>query len=414
MAPVISSISPTSGPAAGGTAVTINGSGFTGATSVKFGTVAASSFTLVSDAQITTTAPAGSGPVAVTVVTPGGTSNGVTYTYLAAPVITSLSPVQGPAAGGTSVLVNGSGFTSATSVKFGSATASFSVVGDNQIAATAPAGAGAVAVTVISPGGTSNGVTYTYVVAPALTLVLPNKGTTAGGNSVTLNGSNLTGATSVDFGSRTAVITSNTATQITVTAPTAPAAPVSVSVTTPGGTSAPLPYYYIAPPAVSGVDPAMGPSSGGNTVSVYGANLTLTSVVRFGATAATGASVVSDSQINAIAPSGSGTVSVTVTTAAGTSPAGLGGSYYSYLPTPALSTLKPGQGPVSGGTSVTLVGSALTYTDDVRFAGVPASFTVLSDTQLVATAPPGALGPASVVVHTPAGNSNSLTYQYLP
>ncbi|MGW3041771.1 IPT/TIG domain-containing protein, partial [Kitasatospora sp. NPDC001159] len=136
MAPVISSINPNHGPAAGGTAVTINGSGFTGATSVKFGTVPVSSFKLVSDSQIMTTAPAGTGSAAVTVTTPLGTSNGVTYTYDAVPVITAVSPASG--AVGTSVIISGSGFTGASSVHFGTASATFTVLSDAQIQATAP------------------------------------------------------------------------------------------------------------------------------------------------------------------------------------------------------------------------------------------------------------------------------------
>ena len=62
-------------PLAGGTSVTIPGQGFTGATAVDFGTVAATSFTVTSDSQITATSPAESaGTVDVTVVTPGGIS----------------------------------------------------------------------------------------------------------------------------------------------------------------------------------------------------------------------------------------------------------------------------------------------------------------------------------------------------
>lgn len=331
-----------------------------------------------------------------------------------APVISSLNPGQGPVAGGNTVNVNGSGFTSATSVKFGSTAVAFSVLSDTQLTATAPAGSGSVAVTVVSPSGTSNGVTYTYVAAPVVTFVFPNKGPTAGGNSVTLNGSNLSGATSVDFGGHPAVITGNTSTQVTVTAPAAPAAPVYVTVTTPGGTSAQLPYYYISPPAVDSLSPVMGPSSGGNTVAVYGSNMTLTTAVRFGGTAATSAMVASDSRINATAPSGSGTVSVTVTTAGGTSPAGLGGAFYTYLPAPVISALGPGQGPASGGIGVTLTGSNLAYTDEVRIGGTPVSFAAVSDTTVVATTPPGAVGAASVFLHTPAGNSNTVTYQNLP
>ncbi len=62
-----------SGPA--GTSLVITGHGFTGASAVRFGDVAASTFTVDSDARITATAPPGpSGPVAVTVSTPQGTS----------------------------------------------------------------------------------------------------------------------------------------------------------------------------------------------------------------------------------------------------------------------------------------------------------------------------------------------------
>lgn len=73
-APVVTSISPMIGAGGGGTTVTVNGSGFTGATSVLFGASSASTMTFVSDTQITATSPAGSGTVDVTVTTPAGTS----------------------------------------------------------------------------------------------------------------------------------------------------------------------------------------------------------------------------------------------------------------------------------------------------------------------------------------------------
>jgi hypothetical protein len=74
-APNVASVSPTSGPAAGGTTVTINGTGFTGASAVDFGSTPASSFTVnAAGTQITAVDPAGSGTVDVTVITSGGTS----------------------------------------------------------------------------------------------------------------------------------------------------------------------------------------------------------------------------------------------------------------------------------------------------------------------------------------------------
>ncbi len=72
----VSALSTTSGPAAGGTSVTLTGVNFNLATSVVFGTTAAASFTINSDTSITTTSPANTaGVVDVTVVTGGGTSS---------------------------------------------------------------------------------------------------------------------------------------------------------------------------------------------------------------------------------------------------------------------------------------------------------------------------------------------------
>jgi hypothetical protein len=71
----VTSVSPNAGPLAGGTAVTITGSGFAGVTSVSFGSAAAS-FTVNSPSAITATAPAGAtGPVDVVVTTAGGANS---------------------------------------------------------------------------------------------------------------------------------------------------------------------------------------------------------------------------------------------------------------------------------------------------------------------------------------------------
>lgn len=77
--------------------------------------------------------------------------------YVPVPVVSGVSPSAGPAAGGTSLTITGSGFSRATSVDFGAGDpASFSVLSDTEIVATSPVGSGTVDITVISPGGTSS------------------------------------------------------------------------------------------------------------------------------------------------------------------------------------------------------------------------------------------------------------------
>jgi hypothetical protein len=73
-APRVLSIAPHSGPEAGGTTVTITGETLTGATEIRFGGVATTSFVVDSDTQITVVSPPGMGTVHVVVVTPDGES----------------------------------------------------------------------------------------------------------------------------------------------------------------------------------------------------------------------------------------------------------------------------------------------------------------------------------------------------
>ena len=81
--------------------VTVTGSGFTGATSVSFGATPATSFTVVSDSQLTAVAPPGTGSADVTVTSIGGTSATSGADQFAwAPVPRSLaSPAAGPGVG---------------------------------------------------------------------------------------------------------------------------------------------------------------------------------------------------------------------------------------------------------------------------------------------------------------------------
>jgi autotransporter-associated beta strand protein len=204
--PVVMGIStaqgPAQGPATGNTTVTISGAGFTQATAVDFGTVAASSYTVNSDAQITATSPAGTGVVDVTVATPGGTSASAPadqFSY--APVVMGISPAQGLVTGGTTVTITGAGLAAATAsgpwslVDFGTvAASSVTVDSDSQIVATSPAvrASGTVAVTVTTAGGTSaasTGDQFTYGRVNTSTAITTAPASSTYGASVTFTAS---------------------------------------------------------------------------------------------------------------------------------------------------------------------------------------------------------------------------------
>jgi alpha-tubulin suppressor-like RCC1 family protein len=123
-APAVTELSPKDGPVVGATAVTIVGTNLTGATSVEFGSVRATNFTVTSPTSIVALAPPElAGSVDVTVTTPIATSVVSSHDRFGyKPAITKLTPSLGTAAGGTRVTVSGSGFAvgaSATSFVFG-------------------------------------------------------------------------------------------------------------------------------------------------------------------------------------------------------------------------------------------------------------------------------------------------------
>ncbi len=156
--PTVSAISPEAGPQAGGETVTITGTELAEASAVTFGSTAAKSFTVNSNESITAVSPAGTGTASVSVTTPWGTNHaGPSFTFLALPIVTRVSPGDGPAAGGTTVAITGSAFAPDSSVSFGASAASTVTVNSaTSITAVSPPGSATVDVTVTVPdAGTS-------------------------------------------------------------------------------------------------------------------------------------------------------------------------------------------------------------------------------------------------------------------
>jgi len=160
---------------------------------------------------------------------------------------------------------------------------------------------------------------------PTISSVTPDVGRTTGGNTVTITGTSLNGSDlSVYVGSKKAsvlkVVSSN---ELQVTAPAGKGAvrvvvDTSLGASTPtGGTS----YAYEGRPVVTKVGPSHGSHKGGTEVTIHGTGLLGATAVHFGSHTATGLVVVNSTELQVLAPAGSGSAKVKVTTPIGTSAA---------------------------------------------------------------------------------------------
>ena len=300
-----------------------------------------------------------------------------------APAPTGLSPASGSTGGGTLVTITGTRLDGPVFVKFGAKDGTITVDLNTKIMVKSPPGQGTVEITVITPGGTGKAGEFSYhspkahMAAPAVSGVFPATGPPGGGTAVTISGTGLADATMVSFGGSAGMITSDSATQITVVSPPG-SGTVDVAVTTPGGTSTAGTFTYStsspsppAHPAVTGLSPSSGPAGGGTSVTISGSALGSASRVSFGGAAGT---ITADSatRITAKSPPGKGAVTVTVTTPGGTATAGKFTYNAASPPPPArpvVSGVKPNSGSTGGGTSVTITGSNLSGATGVSFGG---------------------------------------------
>ncbi|MFH8683897.1 IPT/TIG domain-containing protein [Streptomyces lydicus] len=252
------------------------------------------------------------------------------------PVLLAVLPNSGPTSGGNTVTLVGLGLAGTTTVLFGGTPAT--IIGQDLVGLTVtvlpPAhAAGAVQVTATNAVGTTNPVTYVYVVGtpplpPTATVIVPVSGPTAGGTPFTILGANLQGGT-VTFGGTPATVlgTDPSGTVLFGLTPAGPAGGgnVPVVVTTPAGTATvPGGFTYLPPAPVVTVPVTPASATAGSTFSLSGTNL-YGATVLFGGTPATGVTVNgTGTAVTGTVPPGTvgSTVTVTVQTAGGTANAG--------------------------------------------------------------------------------------------
>jgi hypothetical protein len=404
-APVISGFSPAAGDA--DTLVTISGTGFAGANSVKFNGTTAAYFRAKSDEEVLARPGAGAtaGPISVT--TPAGTAVSETsFNFLFPPVITGFSDADEVHLPGDAVTITGSNFTGAASVSFGNskvAAAGFSVNSDGtQITAEIADGSVSGPVYVVAPGGQAASPQPILIGSTQVPTVLsfsPEAGVPQ--SSVTIYGESFAGATAVNFNDVPSVsFTLLSDKQIIAYVPDFPQLTTGpIAVKNNQGMSAPAGSFTVTPrPSNLSFEPASGGL--GQTVTVRGSDLGGATSVTFGDNRMLADfEALTDSEITAVVPAGAVTGPVAVTTPSGTAPSEDAFTVLSSAPPADLSFTPATGGP---GTSVTITGKNFTGTTLVTFNGALATpYTVQSDTEIVAFVPADATtGPIEVTNST--------------
>ena len=324
----------------------------------------------------------------------------------APPQLLTVAPAQG--AVGATVLLTGRYFSPVRRVLFNGVHApDFTVLDSVRLVVRVPVGATTGRVQVVAPMGTATSAADFVVTSqgppPVITSFSPAAGQRVGA-TLTITGQELSGTSSVRIGGAPATgVTVQSATRVTaVVPPLAVTGPLTLE--TPGGIAT-APDVCRVLPTVSGFSPISGPV--GTRVVVTGTGLT-------GATAAW----VHDSTA-ALLPGGTAAALTLVVPPAATSgplrvqtAGGVASSMGVFTVTASVAPVITGFSPATGGpnTTVTIRGTNLLGTDEVRFGGriVAAGFTVLNDTTLTAVVPLLArTGP--ITLTTPGGLATSAT-----
>lgn len=390
------------------------------------------------------------GPVWSFTTGPGTTATGAT--------VTSISPNTGSSAGGVPVTITGTNFAAGAIVSFGVATATQVVVVNSTTitAVTPPYVGGNTSVSVTNVAGDKGSLTngFAYVTTPlptqpVLNVVVPNIGSPAGGDTVTITGSNLVRGMKVTFGGNPATVISNTAVSIQATTPPGVAgSTVDVVITNPNGQSstsltpafayaaAPVP----APPTISNISPAVGSMNGGTQFVISGTGFNYGAVVSFGGPpppvgtgirgvtmfvtynpTICGSGVPLPCLVGTTPPMPVGSMDVVVTNmnpATGIIDSGSGSSTlsqgFTFVTAPSISNVVPSSGTVSGGTTVTITGTNFQTGAQVLVGGQAAVVQTATTTQITAVTPANSAGTSPVVVVNPDGQSSGtliFTYQ---
>jgi hypothetical protein len=393
--PTITSVNTSTAKA--GSTVTITGTNFTGTTAVIFGNTDAASFSVLSSTSITAVLGSGSSGN-ITVTSPGGTATHAGFNFVPKPTISASGPTTFSAGGSVTLTANpGTGYSyqwskNGTNIS-GATSASLTAIqqGSYSVSITLNSINEAAIPTLVTVGSQ----------IPTITSIAPS--TAKIGSTVTITGSNFTGATAVSFGGMAAT-SFNVVSPTSITAVIGSGTSGSVSITTSAGTANLSGFNFVPQPSVT---------AGGPTTFTNGGSVVLT------ATPATGFSyqwLKNGTEINTATTAtytasqeGSYTVRITLNSVSQTSAATLITVNAIPVSAPTITTISPST--ASAGSTVTLTGTNFTGATTVSFGGTAASsFTVVSSTTITAVLAAGASGSVSVTTSAGMGSLSGFTF----
>jgi len=433
-APTISSVVPSSGREAGGTQITITGSNFHAQGTWRLGSKPLDNVATVSSSLVTARTPAGSpGPVDLVYVGPDGqvALRLQAFTYLAAPVLTAITPSLGNVAGGTEVTLIGDHFESGMQVFFGNMQGQIlSVQSAVTALARTPASlaSGFVDVRVRNPDGQEavrhDG--FEFLDAPSLAGVWPPSGPSSGGTLTWIEGDGFHPQSQVFFGTaQSPEVHFQSRHLLFAFAPGGAVGAVNVRVLNPDQRDAELSaaYAYSDPgtlgssPFIGEMFPARGPTLGGTHVSLDGAAFQPDARVVFLPQPADLEFLSATRAIAIAPPNAPGPSRVYITNPDGQTIEAL--EAYTYLDPsvlgtpPVIGNVNPTRGPTAGGTSVTLIGNHFQAGARVRFGAWDGQVTSTTAQQVVALTPPSAAGSRAIRVVNPDGTQALAPAPYL-
>jgi hypothetical protein len=428
------------GPLSGGSIVVIRGTGFMASMGEKsaevyFGSNRASIVEVASSELIQTISPPSRqlGAVDVSVANPDGGTAVLPAGFIykgSNLIITNITPNSGTVLGGVAATVTGANFIEGTRVTIGGEAAlDVKVEGPTKISLkTPPNTPGPKDVVAYNAYGSytlKNAFSY-YVgqSTPQIQNIYPNCGSAAGGDSITVTGSDFMSGPNFKLllggvPAKNVVVKSHT--EISAITPPGLPGERDVTVINDDGGSFTLVkgFIYKSNPIISSVTPSRGPVDGGVFINIKGQNFIQGADIRFETTSGETASlenakIISDTEIKATVPKsptgGPCNVDIVVTNPDGGSRKLEAAFQYREPNTnPEIFSITPNRGPVTGSTLVTIIGADFqpdclvvigdNIQKDVRF---------IDNTMLTVSTSPGREGLHDVYVINPSDGGFAL------